>query len=218
MKSFDKLVEIMAKLRSDNGCPWDRAQDIDNLKQYVIEEAYEVVDAVESGEPDAMKEELGDLALQIVFIARLAEEKRWFRIDDVLNGINEKLIHRHPHVFGDINVKTKEDVLRNWGRQKHKEKGAKIFDIPLQMPSLQASYRLIEKAKRIGLNPVRVDKDISSRIRKSSRRKLKSKITGLLLSVVAVSQEYSINPEDLLRSANRMLIKKLKTKAGKDSF
>jgi MazG family protein len=218
MKSFDKLVEIMARLRSDNGCPWDRAQDMDNLKQYVIEEAYEVVDAIESGKPDTIQEELGDLVLQVVFIARLAQEKGWFDIDDVLKGINDKLIHRHPHVFGNINVKTKEDVLKNWGRQKHKEKGTKIFDIPFQMPSLQASYRLIEKAKRLGLNPVKVDRDISSRLRKSSKRKLESEITNMLLSVAALSQEYSVNPEDLLRSANIMLIKKLKAKSGKDSF
>ncbi len=218
MKSFDKLVEIMARLRGDNGCPWDRAQDIDNLKQYVIEEAYEVVDAIESGKPDAIQEELGDLVLQVVFIARLAEEKHWFDIDDVLKGINDKLIHRHPHVFGNINVKTKEDVLKNWGRQKHKEKGTKIFDIPLQMPSLQASYRLIEKAKRLGLNPVKVDKDISSRLRKASKGKIESEITNMLLSVTALSQEYSVNPEDLLRSANIMLIKKLKVKSGKDGF
>ena len=218
MKSFDKLVEIMARLRSENGCPWDRAQDIDNLKQYVIEEAYEVVDAIETGSPDDIKEELGDLALQIVFIARLAEEKRWFRVDDVLNGINEKLVHRHPHVFGEINVKTKEDVLKNWGRQKHKEKGTKIFDIPLQMPSLQASYRLMEKAKRIGLNPVKTDRNIESRIRGISQKKLERELTKMLLSVVASAQKHGVNPEDLLRTANKALIHKLKTKPGKESF
>ena len=218
MKSFDKLVEIMVTLRSENGCPWDRAQDIDNLKQYVIEEAYEVVDAIETGTPDDVKEELGDLALQIVFIARLAEEKHWFKINDVLNGINEKLVHRHPHVFGDINVKTKEDVLKNWGRQKHKEKGTKIFDIPIQMPSLQASYRLMEKAKRIGLNPVKTDGDIAKRTRGISQEKLEREITDMLLSVVAVAQKHAVNPEDLLRAANKALIKKLKTKPGKESF
>ncbi len=218
MKSFDKLVDIMATLRSENGCPWDRAQDIESLKQYVIEEAYEVVDAIESGTPGDILEELGDLALQVVFIARLAEEKGWFRIDDVLNGINNKLVHRHPHVFGDTRVRTKEDVLKNWGRQKHREKGTKIFDIPLQMPSLQAAYRLMEKAQRIGLKPVSVDRSIADRTRNKSRKKLERELSTMLLSVVAVSQEQGINPEDLLRSANRTLITRLKTKSGKNSF
>ncbi len=218
MKSFDKLVEIMATLRSKNGCPWDRAQDIESLKQYVIEEAYEVVDAIEAGTPDDIREELGDLALQVVFIARLAEEKGWFKIDAVLDGINDKLIHRHPHVFGNTRVKTKEDVLKNWGRQKHREKGTKIFDIPLQMPSLQASYRLMEKAQRIGLKPVKIDRSITARTQHLSGKKLEREISAMLLSVVAVSQEHGMNPEDILRSANKALITGLKTKSGKNSF
>jgi tetrapyrrole methylase family protein/MazG family protein len=214
MKSFDKLVEIMARLRSDDGCPWDRAQDIENLKQYIIEEAYEVVDAIELANPDAIREELGDLALQIVFVARLAYEKGWFDINDVLDGINKKLIHRHPHVFGSTHLKTKEDVLKNWGRQKHNEKGVKIFDIPLQMPSLQATYRLIEKAKRLGVNPIKIDKSVYAKLNKLSGKHLEKQITSQLLSIVAIAQAHGINPEDLLRMANKNLIKKLKLKTG----
>ncbi len=210
MKSFDKLVGIMARLRSDNGCPWDRAQDIDNLKQYVIEEAYEVVDAIETGKPDDIREELGDLALQVVFIARLAQEKGWFDIDDVLEGINSKLVHRHPHVFGTKSVSSKEDVLKNWGMQKHSEKGSKVFDIPLQMPSLLASYRLLEKAQRLGLKPVRVDTHVSSIIKGGTKPKMEKQISDLLLYAVTLSRKNAINPEDLLRKTNRTLIKKLK--------
>lgn len=215
MKSFDELVKIMARLRSDNGCPWDRAQDIENLKQYIIEEAYEVVDAIELGDPGAIKEELGDLALQIVFVARLAQEKGWFDINEVLEGINKKLIHRHPHVFGNTDLKTKEEVLKNWGKQKHSEKGAKIFDIPLQMPSLQAAYRLIEKAKRLGVKPIKIDKSLSTKLNKLPPKHLEKEITKLLFSIVAIAQAHAINPEDLLRMANKNLINHLKLKIEK---
>lgn len=215
MKSFEKLVDIMKSLRGENGCPWDKAQDLDNLKQYIIEESYEVVDAIESGDPEAIKEELGDLILQIVFVARLAQEKGLFDINDVLHGINNKLIHRHPHVFGNKHLKTPDDVLKNWGRQKHKEKGAKIFDIPLQMPSLQASYRLIEKAKRLGIKPITSDKIISSTLNKLPPEKIKKRISHLLLSIVDVAQKHSINPEDILRETNKKIIKALKAKISK---
>ncbi|MGC8900750.1 MAG: MazG family protein [bacterium] len=215
MKSFDKLVEIMARLRGENGCPWDKAQDIDNLKQYIVEEAYEVVDAIESSDPEAIKEELGDLALQIVFVARLAQEKGWFNIDDVLNGINNKLIHRHPHVFGNIHLKNKDDVLKNWSTQKHKEKGIKVFDIPLQMPSLQASYRLIEKAKRLGIDPVTSDKTVVGLLNRTPAKKFEKRLSEMLLSIVAIAQKHAVNPEDVLRMANKDLIKRLKLKKGK---
>ncbi len=210
MKSFDRLVGIMARLRGEGGCPWDRAQDMDSLRQYVVEEAYEVVDAIESGGPEHIKEELGDLALQIVFIARIAGEKGWFGIDDALDGINDKLVRRHPHVFGGASVRTKEDVLRNWGRQKHSEKGTKVFDVPLQMPSLQACYRLLEKGKRLGIEPVRIDRRVSAAVREGRKGKVEDRIADVLLSVVALSQGQGINPEDLLRKANKRLIRKLK--------
>ncbi|MCL4558065.1 MAG: MazG family protein [Deltaproteobacteria bacterium] len=213
MKSFDKLVHIMARLRGDNGCPWDRAQDIDSLKQYIIEEAYEVVDAIESGRPYAIREELGDLVLQVVFIARIAQELGWFDVDDVLNGIDAKLIHRHPHVFGDVNVHSKEDVVKNWGRQKHREKGQKVFDIPLRMPSLLASYRLLEKAERLGIRPVTINKHAAIKAGHGPKRHIKRQISDMLLSIVAISQEHAINPEDVLRETNRTLIQKVKRHA-----
>ncbi len=217
MKSFDELVHIMARLRGKDGCPWDRAQDIDSLRQYVIEEAYEVVDAIESGRPSAIREELGDLVLQVVFIAEIAREHGWFDVDEVLKGIIAKLIRRHPHVFGGVNVRSKEDVLKNWGRQKHSEKGAKVFDIPLQMPSLLASYRLLEKARRLGISPVRVDKDMAARVGTGTRQRMQKRIADLLLSIVAIAQENAINPEDLLRETNRALTRKLKGRAGRHS-
>lgn len=213
MKSFDRLVGIMARLRGKNGCPWDRAQDIDSLRQYVIEEAYEVVDAIEGGTPDDIREELGDLVLQVVFLARLAQEKGWFTIGDVLEGINTKLVHRHPHVFGDTSVRTKEDVLKNWGRQKQREKGSKVFDIPLQMPSLLASYRLLEKARRLGLKPVGNGARTAAKTGKGSRSAVEKQIADHLLNAVALSQRHAINPEDLLRKANKALIGKLKRMA-----
>ncbi len=218
MKAFDGLVRIMARLRGKNGCPWDKAQDMNNLKRYVIEEAYEVVDAIDTGKPEVIKEELGDLALQIVFMAGIANERGWFDIEDVINGISKKLIHRHPHVFGNTKVDSKDDVVRNWGRQKHNEKGSGIFDIPLQMPALLASYRLLEKARRLGLNPVKPDSYVTGKIKGGSKQKTEKQIAEMLLSIVAASQERDINPEDLLRTANKAIISRLKTATNKNKF
>ncbi|MCL4479318.1 MAG: MazG family protein [Deltaproteobacteria bacterium] len=215
MRSFDELVEIMDTLRSDKGCPWDKAQDIDSLKRYVIEEAYEVTDAIESGKYEYVKEELGDLILQVVFIARIAREKGWFNIEDVLNGINKKLIHRHPHVFGDTNVDSKEDVLKNWGKLKHKEKGSKIFDVPLEMPSLFVSYRLLEKAKRLGLNTFKKNKRAANKLRYKKKGNIEKALTDAILSIVSISMDYDINPEELLRAYNKKLINDFKMMAGR---
>ncbi len=124
---FRRLAAIMERLLDPDGCPWDREQTHESLKPYVIEEAYEVCEAVDSGDPDALREELGDLALQVVFHAALARRAGQFDIDDVLSGICEKLVRRHPHVFGDLDIKGSDAVLRNWERIKREEKAKKAL-------------------------------------------------------------------------------------------
>jgi tetrapyrrole methylase family protein / MazG family protein len=125
MKEFDELVRIMATLRGERGCPWDHRQTHESLIPYLIEEANETVESIESGKPEALCEELGDLMLQIVFHAQIAREAGEFAIEQVLEGINSKLIRRHPHVFGDSTVSSPDDVVKQWNEIKHEEKAGK---------------------------------------------------------------------------------------------
>ncbi len=123
MKGFDRLVEIMRRLRAPGGCPWDAEQSHESLKRYLIEETYEVIEAIDKNDPELLKEELGDLMLQPVFHAVIAEEKGEFTLDDVLDTICDKLVRRHPHVFGDQVVKTADEQVENWERIKKDGKG-----------------------------------------------------------------------------------------------
>ena len=122
---FDKLVELMARLRGENGCPWDKKQTVETLKPYLIEETYELIDAIESKEPERIKEELGDMLFQIVFVSQVCADNEWFSINDVIEIIHEKMVRRHPHVFGSVKADTPEEVLDQWYRIKAEEKGAK---------------------------------------------------------------------------------------------
>ena len=120
--SLERLLQIMEKLRSPEGCPWDREQTHDSLKRYLIEEAYEVLEAIDTGDPSMLADELGDVLLQVVFHAQIAKEQGTFTMDDVIEAISSKLIRRHPHVFGEIDVSTVSDVIRNWDAIKRAEK------------------------------------------------------------------------------------------------
>src|SRR2546428_203756 len=123
--SFLRLVDLMARLRGPDGCPWDREQTPESLRPYVIEEAYEVLEAIERGDPEALRDELGDLLLQVVFQAQLATEAGRFTIADVANAVTDKLVRRHPHVFGDVEVRDADEVMRNWRRIKAEERHAR---------------------------------------------------------------------------------------------
>ncbi|MCS7311283.1 MAG: MazG family protein, partial [Armatimonadetes bacterium] len=146
-EGFEGLVEIVAILRSPEGCPWDREQTHESLKPFVVEEAYEVVDAIDSGDPERLCEELGDLLLQVMLHSQLARERGAFDIEQVIQRLNDKLVQRHPHVFGDIVLENAEQVLRNWDRLKREQKAhASILEgIPRSMPAL---LRALEVSKR----------------------------------------------------------------------
>lgn len=155
--SFEDLLEIMARLRGENGCPWDREQTHESLRIYMIEETYEVLEALDSGDKGRFCNELGDLLLQIVFHAQIAKENGDFDIGDVTTEVCKKLITRHPHIFGDVKADTPEKVLENWEAIKKKEKNIKsqtgvLRDVPKNLPALMRSYKVQEKAAQVGFD------------------------------------------------------------------
>lgn len=155
---FERLCWIMDRLLAPDGCPWDREQTHESLKQYLIEESYEVHDAIESGSLDHLREELGDVALQVVFHAALAKRAGGFDVSDVLDGICEKLVRRHPHVFGETTVSGSGQVLENWEQIKKRERADKQADhslvagIPPSLPALQKAHRMQDKVRRVGFD------------------------------------------------------------------
>ncbi|MFH1873835.1 MAG: nucleoside triphosphate pyrophosphohydrolase [Pseudomonadota bacterium] len=152
-KSFEKLVEIMARLRAPDGCPWDREQTYKDIATHTLEETYEVIDAIDRGDFKDLKEELGDLLLQVVFYAQIAKEEDRFNIEDVIEGISKKLIHRHPHVFGDVKANNSSEVLGRWEKLKMQEgKKSVLGGVPQTLPALLKAYRIGEKASRVGFD------------------------------------------------------------------
>jgi len=149
-----RLVSVMQRLLGAEGCPWDREQSLESLRKYVLEEACEVIDAIDSGSRAALREELGDLLLQVVFQAELARREGSFAIDDVVEGIVDKLVRRHPHVFGNLSAKDADDVLRNWEKLKAQEKGQRgvLGGVPRSMPALTRAQRIGEKVSRVGFD------------------------------------------------------------------
>ncbi len=152
--TLGRLVGVMRRLLDPGGCPWDREQSFQTLRKYVLEEACEVIDAIDSGDRASLREELGDLLLQVVFQAELARREGSFGIDDVVAGIVDKLVTRHPHVFGDIEARDADEVLRNWEKLKAREKGERgvLSGVPRSMPALLRAQRIGEKAARVGFD------------------------------------------------------------------
>jgi tetrapyrrole methylase family protein/MazG family protein len=214
--TMSDLLNIMAKLRSENGCPWDKAQTRQSLKPYVLEEAYEVVDAIDSDDKDELIEELGDLLLQIVFHCQLGKECGEFDMDDVIDGICEKMIYRHPHIFGNVHVENTEEVLKNWEELKQDEKNIKsqtesMNNIPKALPALMLAHKVQEKARRVGfdwddiegpLNKVQEELDELKEVYKGADRdKIREELGDLFFAVVNVARFLKVNPEIALRDA-----------------
>jgi tetrapyrrole methylase family protein/MazG family protein/ATP diphosphatase len=152
--TLPRLVAVMRRLLAPDGCPWDREQTFESLRRYVLEEACEVIDAIDGGDRKAMREELGDLLLQVVFQAELGRREGSFAIDDVVSGIVEKLVHRHPHVFGDMKAEDAAEVLRNWEKLKAIEKKGRgiLGGVPRSLPALTRAQRVGEKVSRVGFD------------------------------------------------------------------
>ncbi len=211
------LEEIAMILRGENGCAWDREQTPESLKPYLIEEAYEVCEAIEKKDTENLREELGDLLYQVYAHAQIAREEGRFDIDDVASSIAEKLIHRHPHVFGDEKASTAQEVIERWEKIKKKEKAGResILDgVPAQLPSLLKAYRVQQKASRIGFDWQAIDdvagkldeevaefKEALSRNTEEGRAALEGEIGDILFTIVNISRFAGINPEDALGGA-----------------
>jgi tetrapyrrole methylase family protein/MazG family protein len=212
---FGELVQIMARLRGENGCPWDREQTHASIKPYLLEETYEVLESIDENDPAKLEEELGDLALQVVFHAQMADEAGLFTIADVLRGINEKLRRRHPHIFGDVKADTAQEVLFNWEQikklEREKAQGhASLLDgVPRELPALLRAHRLQEKASRVGFdwNEARqvfqkVEEELAelrAAMESEQPDRMEAELGDLLFSLVNLGRFIAVNPEDALR-------------------
>ena len=215
------LIRIMEYLRSEDGCPWDREQSHESIRSNVIEEAYEVADAIDSGSQEMLVEELGDLLLQVVFHARMDEEAGGFNFDDVCDGICKKLVYRHPHVFGDVNADTSDEVLKNWDALKKTEKKQESFtdtlnSVPKAFPALMRSQKVQKRAARAGFdfdNKSDVyDKvaeemvELSDADALADNKKVFEEYGDLLFSVVNLARFLNIDAEEALAASTDKFI------------
>ena len=223
--NFTKLVELMARLRGPDGCPWDHKQTPESLKPFLIEECYEVIDALDEGDPQKVKEELGDLLFQIVFHARIAEENGQFTIRDVIDANLEKMIRRHPHVFGDVRVSTDKEVIANWEEIKKGEKGYEqrksiLEGVPRHLPSLLRAHSLQERAARVGFDWSRIDEalpkldeeieEFKESLKKQDASSIEEELGDVFFMLVNISRFLGINPEDALRKTISKFIRRFR--------
>ncbi len=223
-ENLGKLMEIVVRLRSPEGCPWDRVQSQGDIARYLLEEAYEVVDAIENGSPAALQEELGDLLFQIVFLARLAEEKGDFDLAGVAAGIEEKMIRRHPHVFGDASVKSVAAVKENWEIIKKQEGkggatcGEQMAGVTKALPALSRAQKITNVAARVGFDfesrsdcLQKVEEELTElkgALRDRCREQVAEEIGDLMFSLVNLSRFLEVDAEASLRAATDKFIRR----------
>ena len=216
-RKFGELVAIMRKLRVE--CPWDREQTNDSIKAATIEEAYEVVESIDNNDYDELKKELGDLLLHIVFHSIIAEENEKFKLEDVIESIKEKLIRRHPHVFGETVVNDSNDVKKNWEVIKMKEGRDSVLEgVPEKLPSLQRAHRLQEKAAKVGFDWEKKE-DVWKKVieeieemhiseKEETHEELENEIGDVFFAMVNYARFLNVNPENALRRTNKKFIKR----------
>jgi len=223
---FSELVEIMARLRSPSGCPWDRHQDHRSLRPCLLEETYEVLEAIDRDDPDALCQELGDLLLQVIFHAQLAEEAGRFDIQEVVRGLREKLVARHPHVFGDSAAETPEEVLHQWDSLKRQERSddsaEAIIEVPRALPALSRAQVVQRRAARAGLlrssaqAKGAAEAALAQLARESLDQKLAEAAVGeLLLAAVDLARAANVEAEQALRERVEELIADVRQRARK---
>ena len=198
----ERLVEVMDQLRSPGGCPWDAEQTHESLARYLVEETYETLEAMDSGNLESLQEELGDLLLQIVFHARIAQEtQNDFTLNAIAQGVVEKLIRRHPHVFGDEKFESEEQLEANWAAIKAQEKPRESVTegVPAAMPSLQVATQLMYRARK--LNTPASDGSMRDKLRKLAPDVTEAEIRDLLIATVELAREKDIDSESVLRAA-----------------
>jgi MazG family protein len=219
-EKFGELVAVMARLRAPGGCPWDRKQTFETIKTYLLEETYEVMDAIDREDWRGLQEELGDLLLQPVFFAEMAAEQGLFTISDALDAINQKLVRRHPHVFGDAEAETPEDVKVRWDQIKQEEKAeqgaapaASLLDsVPRNLPALMEADKISHKAAGLGfdwpdiggvLAKVREEaEELTSASASADQRHVEHEVGDLLFTVVNLARHLRVDPEQALRKSN----------------
>jgi tetrapyrrole methylase family protein / MazG family protein len=218
-EKFQKLVQVMARLRAPGGCPWDREQTFDSIKPYTLEETYEVLEAIDRRDWNGVAEELGDFLLQAVFFAQMAAEQGLFRIEDSLDSINEKLIRRHPHVFGEESAESAADVKRIWGEVKAAEKkdqgreeSSLLGSVPRALPALMEAQLIASRAAGVGFdweNPEQVlDKlheelaEFDQARRNAVQAELEDELGDLLFVLVNLARFVKVDPEQALRRTN----------------
>jgi MazG family protein len=224
MKEFDRLVEIMNQLRDPNkGCPWDLKQTQESLRPRMIEEVYEIAEAISENNKDALKEELGDLLLHIVFQAKIAEEKGDFNIQDIISNINQKLIRRHPHIFKSTKVQNAKDVEHNWEKIKREEKSHKkrksiLEGLPKSLPSLIKAARLQSKAASVGFDWDNVEdvfakleeevREFKEEYHKKNHTKAADELGDILFAITNIARKLDIDPEFALNESIKKFIKR----------
>lgn len=218
MEEFSKLVQLMETLRSDAGCPWDRKQTVGQFKTFLLEEVYETIDAIETLNYTALKEELGDLLFHIIFIAQICKESRLFDITDVINGVYTKMYNRHPHVFGNTTDDTPIEI--RWEELKKSEKKgySLLANIPQIVPALLRSYIITRRAARVGFDWPRLEdvyekmteelEELKNAEKSGDTESIREEIGDLLFTIVNIARFHDIDPEDALRSTSNKFIRR----------
>jgi MazG family protein len=209
--TLPRLVGVMRRLLADGGCPWDREQTFESLRKYVLEEACEVIDAIESSKRELLREELGDLLLQVVFLSELGRREASFAVDDVIEGIVDKLVRRHPHVFGDGTAKDADEVLTNWERIKaaEKKRGGVLDGVPRSLPALTRAQRVGEKVSRVGFDWTSAEgsrakvaeelEELDEAVLRGDADAVEAEMGDLLFALVNLSRHHKVDAEGALR-------------------
>ena len=216
-KAFVRLLTIMDELREK--CPWDKKQTMDSLRYLTIEELYELSDAILDKDTDEIKKELGDILLHIVFYSRIASETNDFDITDVINSVCDKLIHRHPHIYGDVDVKDEVEVKKNWEKLKLKEGKKSVLEgVPKSLPAIVKSFRIQEKVRGIGFDwdnknqvwdkVVEEIEELKIEIKNGNQDRIESEFGDVLFSLTNYARFVNVNPEDALERTNKRFIKR----------
>jgi tetrapyrrole methylase family protein / MazG family protein len=205
------LVRVMARLRGPGGCPWDREQTHQSLARHLLEETHETLEAIDQGDPDRLREELGDVLLQVVFHAEMARQEGIFDVDDVAEGITAKLVRRHPHVFGDVEVESAAEVLVNWERIKTEEKGEHALDeeIPASLPALARAAKVQRRAAGTGFDWRTTDAALAkvreelAALERAGPDQAEDELGDVLFAVASLGRRLNVDPETALRKATR---------------
>jgi len=218
LDTFETLVAIMEQLRAPDGCPWDRQQTHASLREFLLAECYESLEALDEDNIDKLRDELGDLLLQIVFHAQIAAEAGEFKVQDVINRINTKLVNRHPHIFGSTKAATAEEVAHNWEelKQQEREKGASILEsVPEQMPALGYSQEVQRRVAQVGFDWEDLDgvieklgEEVEELKRAASQKQRAQEYGDLLFTLVNIARRLGVNSEAALREANRKFVRR----------